>query len=179
MNSVVIIDEAYIDFGGETAVELTRKYDNVLVVRTFSKSRSLAGLRVGYAIGSKEIISAMLDVKFSINSYTMNAPTLAAAGESIKDEEYFVETVEKIKKTREEYSRKLSELGFEILKSSTNFIFAKHVKKSGKEIFEELKKNRIYVRYFNAPRINEYLRITIGTDEEMKKLISSLEKIVI
>ena len=166
-----IRDRAYIDFGGDSAISLIDKYENVLVTRTFSKSRSLAGLRLGYALGSKELISAMLDVKFSINSYTINAPTLICASESSEDESYFRETVAKIIYTREDITRELESRGFEILPSSANFIFAKHGEKSAEFIFEELKKRNIYVRYFKKPRIDNYLRITIGTEEEMMQFL--------
>ena len=175
---VVIVDEAYIDFGGDSAISLIDKYENVLVTRTFSKSRSLAGLRLGYALGSKELISAMLDVKFSINSYTINAPTLICASESIEDESYFRETVAKIIYTREDITRELESRGFEILPSSANFIFAKHGEKSAEFIFEELKKRNIYVRYFKKPRIDNYLRITIGTEEEMMQFLEVIDSII-
>ncbi|GAB6159743.1 histidinol-phosphate transaminase [Howardella ureilytica] len=175
---VVIIDEAYIDFGGESALKLIDKYENVLVTRTFSKSRSLAGLRLGYAMGSKELISAMLDVKFSINSYTINAPTLISASESIEDETYFRETVAKIVYTREEVIRELESRDFEVLPSSANFIFAKHKVKPAELIFEELKKRNIYVRYFKKPRIDNYLRITIGTEEEMEIFLEVIDSVI-
>ena len=154
---VVIVDEAYIDFGGDSAISLIDKYENVLVTRTFSKSRSLAGLRLGYAI---------------------NAPTLICASESIEDESYFRETVAKIIYTREDITRELESRGFEILPSSANFIFAKHGEKSAEFIFEELKKRNIYVRYFKKPRIDNYLRITIGTEEEMMQFLEVIDSII-
>lgn len=176
--SVVIVDEAYIDFGGKSALPLIKKYDNLLVVQTFSKSRSMAGTRIGFAIGNKELIKAMSDVKFSINSYTMNQNSLYIGAEAVKDEEYFKETVSKIINTREKTMEKLRKMGFEGTDSKTNFLFVKHNKVDAAKIFDELKEKDIFVRYFKVPRIDEYLRITIGTDEEMEKLIKALESIV-
>ena len=171
---VVIVDEAYIDFGGDTAKELTRKYDNVLVVQTYSKSRSLAGLRIGYAIGNKELIKAMNDVKYSYNSYTMNEPSIVLGTAILEDEEYFQETRNKIIETREWFQKEMRKIGFSFADSKANFIFATHEKVPAKEIFEAAKKAKIYVRYFNQPRIDNYLRITIGTREEMETLLSFL-----
>lgn len=173
--SVVIVDEAYIDFGGSSALSLVEKYENLLVVRTYSKSRAMAGMRIGYAIGSEKLISAMKDVKFSYNSYTMNQTSIAAGIASIEDGEYFKKIVSKVIKTREEAKIKLSELGFSFTDSKTNFLFATHESVSAKVIFEELKKKNIYVRYFDKPLIDNYLRITIGTDEEMKTLYDALK----
>lgn len=173
-DSVVIVDEAYVDFGGETCLPLIEKYDNVLVVHTFSKSRSLAGLRVGVGMGSKKLIKYLNDVKFSINSYTINRPTLEYASLSLKDENYFKECVDKICATRAWTMEELSKLGFSMTDSKTNFLFAKHVTVPAEELFEMLKTKGVYVRYFKAPRINEYLRITIGTDEEMQVLVREL-----
>ena len=175
---IVIVDEAYIDFGGESALKLTKKYDNLLVVQTFSKSRSMAGTRIGFAIGNPELIKAMNDVKFSINSYTMNQNSLYIGGEAVKDDEYFKETVSKIVNTREKTMAKLKEMGFEGTESKTNFLFVKHETMSASEIFENLKEKDIFVRYFKTARIDNYLRITIGTDEEMEMLIKALEEIV-
>ena len=171
---VVIVDEAYIDFGGDTAKELTRKYDNVLVVQTYSKSRSLAGLRIGYAIGNKELIKAMNDVKYSFNSYTMNRTSILLGTASIEDDVYFKETVEKIVNTREWFKAEMKKLGFTFPDSKANFLFASHPKVPAKEIFEAAREKDIYVRYFDKPRINNYLRITIGTDEEMEKFLKFL-----
>lgn len=175
---IVIVDEAYIDFGGKSALELINKYDNLLVVQTFSKSRSMAGMRIGYAIGNAELIKAMNDVKFSVNSYTMNQFSLYAGGEAVKDDEYFKETVNKIIAAREKAKEELNRLGFTCTDSKTNFLFATHNTKNAKEIFEELKNRDIFVRYFNLPRIDNYLRITIGTDNEMDLLIEVLKQIV-
>lgn len=175
---IVIIDEAYIDFGGESCIPLLEKYDNLIVVQTFSKSRSMAGARIGFAIGSERLIKYLNDVKFSINSYTMNCLTQKIGVEAVRDEDYFKKTVDKIISTRENAKIRLKELGFDFPDSMSNFIFASHKKIPAKEIFEELKKKNIFVRYWNKPRIDNYLRITIGTDEEMEKLFEALESIV-
>lgn len=174
---IVIIDEAYIDFDGRSAIELVNKYDNVLVVQTFSKSRSMAGMRIGYTFGSEALIKALNDVKFSFNSYTMNTTSIVYGIEAVKDKAYFEECVGKIKATRENAKERLAQLGFTFPDSTANFIFASHKIIPAKVIFEELKKRNIYVRYFNKPRIDNYLRITIGTDEQMEKLYKSLEEI--
>ena len=174
---IVIIDEAYIDFGGESALPLIDKYDNVIVVQTFSKSRSLAGSRIGFAISNPTLIKYLNDVKYSFNSYTMDRITIALGTASIRDRAYFEQTTEKIIKTREWTKEQLRALGFVFGDSKSNFIFAMHPDVSGVELFEALKKNDIYVRHFGKPaRINEYLRITIGTDEQMHKLIDFLKK---
>ncbi|MBQ3543933.1 MAG: histidinol-phosphate transaminase [Lachnospiraceae bacterium] len=175
---IVIVDEAYIDFGGESAISLTEKYDNLLVVQTFSKSRSMAGTRIGFAIGNPELIKAMNDVKFSINSYTMNQNSLYIGGEAVKDDAYFKETVSKIVNTREKTMLRLKEMGFEGTDSKTNFLFVKHNAMRASEIFEKLKEKDIFVRYFKTAGIDNYLRITIGTDEEMEMLIKALEEIM-
>lgn len=173
---VVIVDEAYVDFGAESCVPLVDRYDNLLVVQTFSKSRAMAGMRIGFAIGSKKLIKYLLDAKFSFNSYTMNMPSLELGVACVKDDKYFKETVQKVIKTREWTKARLAELGFTFPDSKTNFIFATHKEVPAKEIFEMLKKEKIYVRYFNKPRIDNYLRISIGTDEEMQKLVECLKK---
>lgn len=175
---VVIIDEAYIDFGGQSALELLSDYENLLVVRTFSKSRSMAGLRIGYAMGSADLIKALNDVKYSFNSYTMNYPTIVMGVESMKDEAYFRNTIAKVVATREWFEGELTRLGFDFQPSSANFVFAGHKRIPAKEIFEAAKKEKIFLRYFNKPRIDNYLRISIGTDKEMKILVDFLEKIV-
>ena len=175
---VVIVDEAYIDFGGVSALELIHKYDNLLVVQTYSKSRSMAGLRVGYAMGNEKLIKYMNDVKYSINSYTMNMPSLVYGVEALKDDAYFKEITGRIIATRERAKIKLKELGFSFGDSMSNFIFATHSAVPAKKIFEALREQKIFVRYFNQPRIDNYLRITIGTDEEMDALFEALEKIV-
>lgn len=175
---VVIVDEAYIDFGGESALALLKDYDNLLVVRTFSKSRSMAGLRIGYAMGNEALIKALNDVKFSFNSYTMNYPSIVMGTASMKDDVYFRETVEKVVATREWFEKELTRLGFTYPKSSSNFVFASHKTIPAREIFEKAKEQKIYVRYFDKPRINNYLRISIGTDEEMRTFVKFLEKLV-
>ena len=171
---VVIVDEAYIDFGGVTALPLLEKYENLLVVRTFSKSRSMAGLRIGYAIGNQELIKALNDVKYSFNSYTMNRPSILLGTASLKDESYFREMTEKIMETRSWFESEMRKLGFSFPDSKANFIFASHKEVPAKEIFEAAKEHKIYVRYFAKPRIDNYLRITIGTREEMQKLLDFL-----
>ena len=173
-DSIVIVDEAYIDFGGESALGLIDKYDNLVVVRTFSKSRSMAGLRIGYAISNPVLIKALNDVKYSYNSYTMNRPSLIMGTESVKDDEYFKETVSKVVATRERFVEAIKPLGFTCLPSSANFVFATHKDIPAKEIFQAAKDAHIYVRYFDKPRIENYLRISIGTDEEMDKFTEFL-----
>lgn len=175
---LVIVDEAYIDFGGESAISLLPKYDNLLVVQTCSKSRSMAGMRIGYAIGSPELIQAMNDVKFSINSYTMNQNALRVGIEAIRDKAYFNETVNQIMETRAWAKEQLETLGFSMTDSKTNFLFATHQSVPAKEIFEKLKEKDIFVRYFSSPRIDNYLRITVGTMEEMQALIQALKEIL-
>ena len=164
---VVIIDEAYVDFGGYSSVELTKKYENLLVTGTFSKSRSLAGMRIGFAIGSEKLISELEAVKNSYNSYTVNSIAMAAGTAAIKDVDYFNKTVSMVIKTRERVKDELRSLGFEVLESQTNFLMAVHPEKDMKDYFEYLKTQKVFIRYFNKPVINKYVRITIGTDEEM------------
>jgi len=175
---IVIIDEAYIDFGGTSALELIRKYDNVLVVQTFSKSRSMAGMRIGYAFGNKLLIKYLNDVKYSFNSYTMNMTALELGEAALSDREYFEETRKKIITTRERVKEELAKLGFAFGDSMANFLFVTHGKIQARELFEALKIKRIFVRYFNKPRIDNYLRITIGTDEEMDALLAFLKKYI-
>ncbi len=175
---VVIVDEAYIDFGGKSVLPLINKYDNILVVQTFSKSRALAGLRIGAAFGNEKLIKYLKDVKFAFNSYTMNYPAIEIATASVLDVDYWKETVAKLIKTREWTKDKLSELGFEFGDSMANFIFASHKKKPAKEIFDKLREQDIYVRHWNKPRIDNHLRISIGTDDEMKELVKALDNIL-
>lgn len=175
--SVVIIDEAYVDFGGVSCLKLIERYDNLLVVQTFSKSRALAGLRVGFAMGSPKLIGYLKDVKFSFNSYTMSTPAILLGAESVKDEAYFKETTGRIIKTRERVKKELKLLGFSFPDSKANFIFAAHDSIPARIIFEALREKNIYVRYFEKPRIDNYLRITVGTDEEMEQLLYSLKEI--
>ena len=177
-NQLVVVDEAYIDFGAESAVKLVNKYDNVLVVQTFSKSRSFAGMRLGYAIGSENIIEGLNRLKFSFNSYTIDRISIEAGIESFKDDDYFVKINAKIIETREKTVKKLKELGFKVLNSSANFIFISHNKVFAGDLYKQLKDNGILVRYFAKDRIDNYLRVTIGTDEEMEIFIEKLEKLL-
>lgn len=166
-NSVVIIDEAYVDFGGVSALPLVEKYENLLVVQTFSKSRSMAGMRIGFAIGNKNLIKAMNDVKFSTNSYTMNYTAIMAGTEAVKDKAYFDTIRAKVIDTREKTKKRLLERGFIFPDSKTNFIFATNKNIDITGMFEFLREKDIYVRHWNTPNIKDYVRITIGTDEEM------------
>lgn len=175
---IVIVDEAYIDFGGESALPLLDQYENLLIVRTFSKSRSMAGMRIGYAVGNEKLIGYLNDVKFSFNSYTMNLPSLRCGAASIADDAYFRDNVQKVIATREWTKGELLRLGFTFADSKSNFIFASHERIPAKELFEMLKEAGIYVRYFNKPRIDNYLRISIGTDESMRRLIDVLERYI-
>jgi histidinol-phosphate aminotransferase len=174
--SIVIIDEAYVDFGGESCVPLINKYDNLLVTQTFSKSRSMAGMRIGYAMGSEKLIGYLNNVKFSFNSYTMNATAIAAGVASVQDEKYFRDTVARVMATRERTKEELSKLGFIFPDSKTNFIFAAHKTVSADEIFNALRANEMYVRHWNKDRISNYMRISIGTDEEMDKVLAFLRE---
>lgn len=173
---IVVVDEAYIDFGGKSALPLIQKYDNLLVVQTFSKSRSMAGIRIGYAMGNEKLIRYLSDVKYSFNSYTMNQLTLALGTAAIRDRAYFEETTTKVVRTRERVKKELEELGFSFADSMSNFIFATHESVPAKELFEALKKEHIFVRYFAKERIDNYLRISIGTDEQMDVFLSFLRK---
>lgn len=164
---IVIIDEAYVDFGGYSSVELTKKYENLIVTGTFSKSRSLAGMRIGYAIGNKDLIAVLEAVKNSYNSYTVNSISMAAGTAAIKDTDYFSKTVSKVIATRKRVSDELKNLGFTVHDSQTNFLFATHKTKNMKDYFEWLKTQKVFIRYFNLPKIDNYVRITIGTDDEM------------
>lgn len=181
-DSAVVIDEAYIDFGGETAVPLIAEYPNLLITQTFSKSRSLAGLRVGFALGQKELIEGLERVKNSFNAYPLDRAALEGSIASINDKEHFEETCKKIIKTREESTIALEQLGFTVLPSKTNFIFAKPPLGEGKadaeELYLKLKEQGVLVRYFKAPRINKFLRITIGTDDEMSFFLKKLASLL-
>lgn len=175
---VVIVDEAYIDFGATSALPLIDKYDNLLIVRTFSKSRAMAGARIGYAMGNERLIRYLNDVKYSVNSYTMNRMALELGAACMEDDDYFKEICSKIIATRERTAKELTALGFTFPPSYGNFIFAAHNRVKAQEIFEKLKKHDIYVRYWNKPRIDNYLRITIGTDEQMDALFAALREIL-
>lgn len=175
---VVIVDEAYIDFGGESCLPLLSRYENLLVVQTFSKSRSMAGMRIGFALGNERLIQCLNDVKFSFNSYTMNLPAQVLGAQAVRDKAYFAETCGKIIKTREWVKEELKKLGFDFPDSKANFIFAAHRHMSGGAIFAALRERGIYVRHWDKPRIGNYLRITIGTKEEMERLLEALAEIV-
>ncbi len=172
---IVIIDEAYVDFCEYSCVSLINKYDNLIVTGTFSKSRSLAGLRVGYAFGNAELIALLNAVKNSYNSYTLDAVAIKAATASVLDEEYFVETIKKVKATRERSAERLRSLDFKLTNSGANFLFATHDRVNAKELFEACREQKIFIRYFNLPRIDNHLRITVGTDREMDILLDFIE----
>lgn len=178
MNTVVIVDEAYVDFGGESAVGLIKKYMNLLVVQTLSKSRSLAGLRVGFALGHADLIEGLCRVKDSINSYTLDRLALAGAQAAMEDEAYFQETAASIIKTREATAKRLGALGFKVIPSAANFIFISHPVNAAETIFTKLREGGVLVRYFKLPRIDNWLRVSIGTDAEMDALLDALESII-
>ncbi len=177
---VVMVDEAYVDFAGEGAsmLPLTEKYDNLLVIRTFSKSRSLAGLRVGYAMGDPKLIRYLNDVKFSVNSYTLNRPAIELGTASVEDDEYFKETVSRVVATRERMKKELCALGFDMPEPKGNFVFARHKSVDAPDIFKKLREKKIYVRYFNTEGINDRLRISVGTEEETDRLLEALRDIL-
>ena len=178
-DSVVIIDEAYVDFGGTSSIPLIDKYENLLVTGTFSKSRSLAGLRIGFAIGSKALIDVMEAVKNSYNSYTVDSLSIEMGAASIEDDEYFKSTCKKVIKTRERVTLELEKLGFDVLDSQTNFIFATHNKHNMKSLFEYLKTQKVFIRYFSLPRIENYVRITIGKNEEMDIFLEKTKEFIL
>lgn len=174
-DSVVIIDEAYVDFGGYSSVGLTKEYENLLVTGTFSKSRSLAGLRIGFAIGSEALISVLEAIKNSYNSYTVDSLSVAAGIASLKDDAYFKAVTQKIINTRTRLTEELIALGFEVKDSCANFVFATKEGESMKKMFEYLKTKKVFIRYFNLPRIDNYVRITVGTDEETDILLKEIK----
>ncbi len=173
---IVIVDEAYVDFAGRSALELIDKYDNLIVVQTFSKARSMAGMRIGYAISNPTLIKYLNDAKYSFNSYTMNQTALVAGAQAVKDRAYFEETLEKIVETREWSKEEFKKLGFVFPDSQANFIFVSHPKYDARELFEALKARGIYVRFWGSERIEQYLRVTIGTREEMEALFAFLRE---
>lgn len=175
---VVIIDEAYVDFSGESAIPLIDEYDNVVVVQTFSKSRSMAGMRIGYAFGPEKLIKAMNDVRYSFNSYPMTRLSVALGVAALEDEAYFQETVKKIVETREWTKDQLKDMGFTFQDSQTNFIFATHKNVHAQVIFDALREKHIFVRHFSNPRIDNYLRISIGTKAEMEAFVEATKKII-
>lgn len=178
-DSVVIIDEAYVDFGGTSSIPIIDKYENLLVTGTFSKSRSLAGLRIGFAIGSKALIDVMEAVKNSYNSYTVDSLSIEMGAASIEDDEYFKSTCKKVIETRERVTLELEKLGFDVLDSQTNFIFATHNEHNMKSLFEYLKTQKVFIRYFSLPRIENYVRITIGTNEEMDIFLEKTKEFIL
>lgn len=173
---ICIVDEAYIDFGGASALPLIDKYDNVLVVQTFSKSRSMAGARIGYAFGNERLIKYLSDVKYSFNSYTMDQWTICCGAAAVGDDAYFREVLDKIKATREWVKEALTALGFTMPDSKSNFLFISHKSVPVKELFEALRAEHIYVRYFDKPRIDNMLRVTIGTDAQMERFVAFLKE---
>lgn len=175
---VVMVDEAYVDFGGASALPLLEKYENLLVIQTFSKSRAMAGMRIGFCIGNEKLIRYLNDVKFSFNSYTMNYPSQILGAEAVRDDAYFKRITAKIVATRERTKEELHKLGFSFPDSKANFIFAKHETIPAEEIFQALREADIYVRHWNKPRIGDYLRITIGTDEQMDTLVAFLKNYI-
>ncbi|SCB60210.1 histidinol-phosphate aminotransferase [Rhizobium aethiopicum] len=177
-DAVVVIDEAYVDFGGESAVPLISRYPNLLVIQTFSKSRSFAGLRVGFALGHRDLIEALVRVKDSFNSYPLDRLAQVAATAAIKDEAWFETSRRKIIATRENLIRELEALDFEVLPSLANFIFARHESRPGAALLAGLRERGVLVRHFAKPRISEFLRISIGTDEECARLVAALKEIL-
>ncbi len=175
---VVVVDEAYVDFGAQTAATLIEKYPNLLVVRTLSKSHSLAGLRVGYALGHPELIQGLDRVKNSFNSYPLDNLALAGATAAIEDEEYFETTRNAVIHSREALTVGLQNLGFEVLPSAANFVFARHPDHKGADLAAGLRAKNIIVRHFNKPRISDFLRITIGTDAQCAQLLSACRELV-
>ncbi len=176
--SVVVVDEAYIDFGGETAITLVDKYPNLLVTQTLSKSRSLAGLRVGFAVGHPDLIDGLERVKNSFNSYPLDRFAINGAVAAFEDQAYFENCCEQIISSRENLIEDMNALGFETIPSSANFIFTKHKSKQAADIAAYLREKSIIVRYFNKPRIDNYLRITIGTEAECKALVDALKAFI-
>ena len=177
-NNVVIVDEAYVDFGGESCVPLIDQYENLLVIQTFSKSRQLAGARLGLAMGSAKLIADLNRVKFSLNPYNINRLTLKAGKAALEDEAYFEKTCAAIVETRSWTKQQLEARGFTVLNSRTNFLFASTGKKGGGELYRKLKEKGVLVRHFDAPRITDWLRITIGTPEDMEALLRALDEIL-
>ena len=175
---VVIVDEAYVDFGGESCVPMIYRYDNLLVVQTMSKSRSLAGGRVGFALGSPELISALNRVKYSFNPYNVNRLSIVAGAAAVEDEDYFQTCTAAIQNNRAWTVRELEELGFTVLPSQANFIFAKSDKIPGGDLYRKLKENGILVRWFDADRIRDYVRITIGSLEQMAALVDEIARLL-
>jgi histidinol-phosphate aminotransferase len=172
----VVVDEAYVDFGAETAIPLVASYPNLLVVQTMSKSRALAGLRVGYAIGDAGLIEALVRVKDSFNSYPLGRPAQAGAVAALEDEAHFQQTLRKVIEERDRLTRELIRLGFEVLPSAANFVFARHAARDGAELAAKLRAQAVLVRHFDKPRISDYLRITVGTNTQTDLLLAALAR---
>ena len=177
-DSVVLIDEAYVDFGAESAISLIHKYDNLLVTQTFSKSRSMAGARLGFAVGCKDLIQDLNTIRYSTNPYNVNRMTMAAGIGALKDDAYFRINCQKIMQTRTWTTERLRELGFTVIDSMTNFVFAKSDMVSGAKLYQELKQKGVLVRHFETPRLTDYNRITIGSPEQMERFIELLNEIM-
>jgi len=177
-DQLVVIDEAYVDFGGESAVPLVARYDNLLIIQTLSKARALAGLRVGFAIGQKPLIEALERVKDSFNSYPLDSLAIAGAVAAIKDDAWFLETRRRIMASREALAGGLSALGFEVLPSVANFVFTRHPRHSGADLAASLRQHGVLVRHFQKPRIADFLRITVGTEEQCRRLIDLAARLI-
>jgi len=177
-DSVVVIDEAYIDFGGESAVTLINQYENLIVTQTLSKSRSLAGIRLGYALGHADLINGLVRVKDSFNSYPIDSLAIDAGVASFEDQEYFVQTCNKVIANRDVVVQELTELGFDVIPSAANFVFVQHPQHDAKELAVGLRQQGVIVRHFSQNRIEKYLRITIGTPEENQQLLAVLDSLV-
>lgn len=175
---VVVIDEAYVDFGGETCIPLTKRYDNLLVVQTFSKSRSMAGARLGFAVGSGALIADLNTLKYSTNPYNVNRMSMAAGEAALDDNGYYMANCRAVAETREYTARRLKALGFTVLPSKTNFVFAKSPDISGLELYQKLKERGILIRHFDTPEISQYNRITIGTREQMDRFLAETEQLL-
>ena len=177
-NQLVIVDEAYVDFGGESAIPLIETYDNLLVIQTFSKSRGLAGCRVGFAVGNAEIIEDLNRIKFSFNPYNLDRLAIKIATAAMLDEDYFQQTREKIITTRDWLAQEMSLLGCQVLPSQANFLFLRHPKVDGETYFQQLRQNGILVRHFDNPKIKDYIRVTIGTQDEMEQFLRVSREII-
>ena len=177
-NQLVVIDEAYVDFGAESAVPLVARHDNLLIVQTLSKSRALAGLRVGFAIGQRPLIEALERVKDSFNSYPLDCLAIAGATAAIEDEAWFRESCKRIIANRESLARALSGLGFEVLPSMANFVFARHPSRGGADLAAELRERGVLVRHFRKPRIEDFLRVTVGTEEQCNRLVDVTRSLI-
>ena len=177
-DNVVLIDEAYVDFGAESAVKLIHKYDNLLVTQTFSKSRSMAGARLGFAVGNKELIRDLNTVRYSTNPYNINRMTMAAGIGALEDDKYFADNCRAIMENRDWTTQQLRDLGFAVVDSKANFVFAKHPKVAGKTMYQRLKEKGVLVRHFDSQRLTDYNRVTIGSMEQMQGLVAAVKEIL-